>query len=255
MAEIILNETFALLLAYDGAAFRGWQKQPGMPTVQQALEDALRALLGKRYALHGASRTDAGVHALGQVASLRCGRGPDFSALVLPPALRLLRYARASPSFHARASAVGKRYRYDFANFVQNNRTPGPTLGPPLAGNFVQNARTPDWDRARAAMRGLDGVPHLSGLCSPSKARQPAPPLTRWSLDDAGVLEVEGRAFRKHEVRNIAGHLAAVALGLAAPESLRELAQRKRPWMGATAPSHGLTLVQVFYPAEIDPFR
>jgi len=250
-----LKETFALLLAYDGAAFRGWQKQPGMPTVQQALEDALRALLGKRYAIHGASRTDAGVHALGQVASLQCGRGPDFSALQLPLALRLLRWARASPSFHARASAVGKRYRYQLSNFVQIGRTPSPTLGPPPTGDFVQIGRTPDWDRARAAMRGLDGLPDLSGLCSPSKAHKPAPPLTPWSLDDAGVLEVEGTAFRKHQVRNLAGHLAAVALGLAAPESLRELAQRKRPWMGATAPSNGLTLVQVFYPAEIDPFR
>jgi tRNA pseudouridine38-40 synthase len=240
-----LKETFALLLAYDGGAFRGWQKQPGMTTVQQALEDGVRALLGKRYAIHGASRTDAGVHALGQVASFQCGRvrteekNNFFSALPLqlPPALRLVRWARAPPSFHARASAVGKRYRYDFANFVQNS------------------VRAPDWDRARAALRGLDGLPHLSGLCSPSKAHRPAPPLTRWSLDDAGVLEIESRAFRKHQVRNIAGHLAAVALGLADPESLRDLAQRQRPWMGATAPPHGLTLVEVFYPAEIDPFR
>jgi tRNA pseudouridine38-40 synthase len=242
---------FALLLAYDGAAFRGWQKQPGLSTVQGALEKALG------HVVHGASRTDAGVHALGQVASLQCGRGPDrgasgdpgtpgdpgdpekkifFSALALPPGLRLVRWARASPSFHARASAVGKRYRYDF-------------------GSFVQNVQQPDWERARAALLGLDGLPHLSGLASPSKAHKPAPPLTKWSLSDAGLLEVEGTAFRKHQIRNIAGHLAAVALGLAAPESLGELAKRQRPWMGATAPPHGLTLLQVFYPAEIDPFR
>ena len=159
-----------------------------------------------------------------------------FFSLQLPPALRLLRWAQASPSFHARASASGKRYRYDFAS-------------------FVQNSQRPDWDRARAALAGLDGLPHLSGLCSPSKAHRPAPPLTGWSLSDAGLLEVTGTAFRKHQVRNIAGHLAAVALGFAAPESLGELSQRQRPWMGATAPSHGLTLVEVFYDSEIDPFR
>ena len=229
-----MKETFALLLAYDGAAFRGWQKQPGMATVQEAVEDALRDLLGKRYTLHGASRTDAGVHALGQVASFQCGRDADFSALRFPEALRLMRWARASPSFHARASSVGKRYRYDFAHFVQGG---------------------PDWERARAALRGLDGLTELSGLSSPSKVHQPAPPMARWSLSEAGVLEVTGKAFRKHQIRNLAGHLAAVALGYALPESLRELAQRKRPWMGATAPAHGLTLLEVLYPGELDPFR
>ena len=94
-----MKQTFALLLAYDGAAFRGWQRQPGMVTAQGALEDALRALLGKRCAVHGASRTDAGVHAEGQVASLQSGRSPDLDRLQLPSALRLLRWAKASASF------------------------------------------------------------------------------------------------------------------------------------------------------------
>jgi len=228
-----LTRTYALLLAYDGAAFRGWQKQPGLPTVQGALEEALRALLGKRPAVHGASRTDAGVHAEGQVASLRSGRGPDLDRLELPPALRLRRWAEAHPSFHARSSAVGKRYRYDLALFARG---------------------APDWERARAALSGLEGLAHLPGLSSPSRDERPAPPLESWTLDDRGVLEVRGKAFRKHQVRNLAGHLGAVALGLAAPESLRELAARSRPWMGARAPAGGLTLVEVFYPPELDPF-
>jgi tRNA pseudouridine38-40 synthase len=228
-----LSDTYALLLAYDGAAFRGWQKQPGLATVQGTLEEALRALLGKRPAVHGASRTDAGVHAEGQVASLRSGRAPAFDRLQLPPALRLRRWAKAHPSFHARSSAIGKCYRYDL-------------------GAFARGA--PDWERARAALRGLEGLPQLPGLSSPSKDRRPAPPLDRWTLSDAGVLDLSGKAFRKHEVRNLAGHLAAVALGLAVPESLRELAARTRPWMGARAPAGGLTLVEVLYPPELDPF-
>jgi tRNA pseudouridine38-40 synthase len=229
-----LNETFALLLAYDGSAFRGWQKQPGMVTVQGTLESAFRSLIGKRPAVHGASRTDAGVHAIGQVASLQTGRAPDFDRLELPPSLRLVRWAIAAPSFHARSSSTGKRYRYDFRCFVHG---------------------APDWDRARAALRGLDGLPHLSGLCSPAKDHKPAPALTSWSLGADGLLEVSAKAFRKHEVRNLAGHLAAVALRLAAPESLAELARRTRPWMGARAPAQGLTLVEVLYPPELDPFR
>jgi tRNA pseudouridine38-40 synthase len=228
------ERTFALLLAYDGASFRGWQKQPGMVTVQGTLEGALRSLIGKRPTVHGASRTDAGVHASGQVASLKTGRAPDFGRLALPESLRLLRCAVADPSFHARSSSVGKRYRYDFRRFVTG---------------------AADWDRARAALRGLDGLRHLSGLCSPSKDHKPAPKLTSWSLDDSGVLEVTAKAFRKHELRNLAGHLAAVALGLATPESLALLAARTRPWMGARAPAHGLTLVEVLYPPDLDPFR
>jgi tRNA U38,U39,U40 pseudouridine synthase TruA len=87
---------------------------------------------------------------------------------------------------------------------------------------------------------------------------KPAPPLQSWSLaadDEEAQLIVTAAAFRKHEVRNLAGHLAAIALGLAAPESLAELAARTRPWMGARAPAHGLTLVEVFYPPDVDPFR
>ena len=224
--------TYALKLAYDGAAFRGWQKQPGMATVQGALEEALRALLGKRNVVHGASRTDAGVHALGQVASFVSELGPKLEKLQLPAGLQLLRGVPASPSFHARASSTGKQYRYDFSAFVTGH---------------------PDWDRARAALRGLDGLPLLDGLCSPSKQHKPAPPLQSWRLAE-GALEVSGRAFRKHQLRNLAGHLAAVALGYTTPESLRELAARRRPWMGAQAPASGLTLVAVFYPPALDPF-
>jgi tRNA pseudouridine38-40 synthase len=181
---------YALLLAYDGASFRGWQKQPGLQTVQGALEDALRALLGKKLVVHGASRTDAGVHALGQVASFRTSPARP-QELELPDGLRLLRATAAPDSFHARATSIGKRYRYELGQFVRNG----------------------DWERARVALRGLEGLPELSGLASPSKDHRPAPPLTRWTLDDAGSLFVEGTAFRKHQVRNLAGHLGAVALG------------------------------------------
>jgi tRNA pseudouridine38-40 synthase len=223
---------YALLLAYDGAVFRGWQKQPGLVTVQGVLEDAVRVVLGRRLVVHGASRTDAGVHALGQVASLRT-TSLDFSRLVLPNGLQLLRWTEARDSFHARATAVGKRYRYELA----------------------QLAPTGDWERARDALRGLDGLEHLSGLSSPSKDRRPAPPLTASRLDDGGTFFVEARAFRKHEVRNLSGHLAAVALGYAQPEGLRGLAQRHGPWRGARAPASGLTLLEVLYPEEMDPFR
>jgi tRNA pseudouridine38-40 synthase len=244
------RRTRALRIAYDGAAFRGWQRQPGERTVQQALEDALAAMLGAPIVVHGAARTDAGAHAEGQVASFSIRRSlspGDLSSLRVPPEISIRAAAEARPSFHARASAIGKCYRYWFA-WGSGARERAFHLGP----------ASPDWDRARLALRGLDGLPHLAGLGSPSPERKPAPPLEEWSLEETGDfarLVVRARAFRKHEVRNLAGHLAAVALGLAEPESLAALARSHRPWHGVTAPPHGLTLVEVFYPAELDPFR
>jgi len=233
-------------LAYDGGAFRGWQRQPGLPTVQQAVEDALAALLGDRVQVHGAARTDAGVHAEGQVASFALRRelpAGDGLATRLPDGVRIETIAPARPSFHARASAAGKRYRYRFGAGIPRAWEPGPGR--------------PDWDRARAALEGLRGLPHLAGLASPARGSRPAPPLDEWTLEAGpgwAELIVRAPAFRKHEVRNLAGHLAAVALGLASPESLARLARGLRPWHGATAPPHGLTLLEVLYPPGLDPF-
>jgi len=236
-----------LRLAYDGAAFRGWQRQPGLPTVEQATLDALAGLLAEQVRLSGAARTDSGVHAEAQVASFSTRRAifaPDLLALHLPAGLTITAAAPARPSFHARASASGKRYRYRFA------------AGSPTAWDLGRTG--PDWERARAALDGLRALPHLAGLASPGSGGKLPAPLDEWSLESgagSAQLIVRARAFRKHEVRNLAGHLAAIALGLAPPESLARLAGSARPWCGATAPPHGLTLLEVLYPEEIDPFR
>jgi tRNA pseudouridine38-40 synthase len=237
-------------IAYDGARFRGWQRQRGQPTVEQALEDALAGSLGEKVHVHGAARTDAGVHAEGQVASFSIRRALSPSDLLAVPVvagLRIVSAARALPSFHARASASAKRYRYRYArSHLSDERV------------FRLGSAAPDWNRARAALHALGGLRHLSGLASPSTVHKPAPPLQSWSLaadDEEAQLIVTAAAFRKHEVRNLAGHLAAIALGLAEPESLARLAGGVRPWRGAIAPPHGLTLLEVIYPDELDPFR
>jgi len=211
------------------------------------MEEALAALLGERVQVHGAARTDAGVHAEGQVMSFTVRRSLSPGALRelrVPDGLRILGAAAARPAFHARSSAAGKRYRYRFA------------AGSPLSWDL--GPATPDWGRARAALEGLRGLPHLAGLASPSRGPRPAPPLDEWSLvagPESAELTVRAPAFRKHQIRNLAGHLAAVALGLATPESLGQLARGSRPWRGATAPARGLTLLEVLYPPGLDPFR
>ena len=257
------RRTYALLLAYDGSPYRGWQRQPPLPTVQGAVEAALAETLGRKLDLFGAGRTDAGVHAEAQVAHFHARLPVEVGALQdglrarLPATIRLRAAAAASDSFHARSSSVGKRYRYRFS------------WGPreePAAAFWLGVAAEPRWERARDALAGLSKLPHLSGLASPSKGAKPAPPLESWSLaidEEAApapgrglaTLEVKAKAFRKHQVRNLAGHLAAIALGLAEPSSLAVLARMQRPWRGATAPPHGLTLVEVLYPPDLDPFR
>jgi len=243
--------TYALALDYAGTGFAGWQRHPGRPTIQGALEEALASFLGERIQVIGAARTDAGVGAARQVASFSVRRAipPEaLLALPLPAGISLLAAARAPPGFHARASAAGKRYRYRYAWGQKSDP----------AAWFLGTDAAPRWEGARCALDSLKGLPALPGLASPSTHRSPAPPLTAWSLEErpgSADLTVSARAFRKHEVRNLAGHLAAVALGLAAPDSLARLAGGSRPWHGATAPPHGLLLLDVEYPRGLDPFR
>ncbi len=247
------RRTYALRLAYDGAPFRGWQRQPGLPTVQEEVERALAAHLGRALLLFGASRTDAGVHADGQVAHFHARLPVEVPALIdglsrnFPPGLAIKAAAEASSSFHARSSSIGKRYRYRFSWGEAQ----------PARSFWLGSKAQPRWERARAALAGLDGLAEISGLASPSRDRKSAPPLQSVGWEESAgeaVFEVRAEAFRKHQIRNLAGHLAAVALGLAEPESLRALASLRRPWRGATAPPHGLTLLEVLYPRDLDPF-
>jgi tRNA pseudouridine38-40 synthase len=249
----------ALELAYDGADFRGWQAQPGLRTVQGVLQATLSSLLGEEVRIHGAARTDAGVHARAQVAHFATRGGASAAGdpaelcrlliAALPATLQPRCITRAPASFHARASSTAKRYRYRFRW--------GPGDRDPRSFHLGLTA-SPDWERARAALRGLVGLAELPGIASPSTDRRPAPALQDWQLAAESLeasLEVRASAFRKHQVRNLAGHLVAVALGLASTESLAALAKRRRPWMGATAPPHGLCLEEVVYPERLDPFR
>jgi tRNA pseudouridine38-40 synthase len=242
------RSTWALKLSYDGSGFAGWQRQGARPSVQGAVEDALARLAGEQLRVDGAARTDAGVHAEAQVASFSTRRELDISALEMlrAPNVRVVAAARAHRSFHARASASGKVNRYAYAWGAPRERA-----------FFLGRDAVPSWARAREALRALAALGEISGLASPSSRPRPAPPLQAWSLDEddgGAVLEVRAAAFRKHEVRNLAGHLAAIALGLAAPGTLAALAAGHRPWRGATAPGAGLTLSSVIYPREIDPF-
>ncbi|MDE6735658.1 MAG: tRNA pseudouridine(38-40) synthase TruA [Desulfovibrio sp.] len=269
-----------LLLAYDGTGFSGWQiqeKPQPPPTVQGTLEAALARLAGVPVRVFGSGRTDAGVHAHGQVAHCdvpeRSGRGgrpgsagrPGFDwrhglNAVLPPSVRVLAAEAAPPNFDARRDAVAKTYVYQF---WREGRFVPPALAP-----FVWACGPLDESRMRAALAAFVGERDFASLRNagsetrgsvrrifaatldaqpPQEFYPPHAPLLR--------LTVTANGFLKQMVRNMAGILAACGRGKLAPEAVPAmLAACERAAVPApTAPPQGLALARVDYGAGADP--
>jgi tRNA pseudouridine38-40 synthase len=243
-----------LTIAYDGTDFVGWQRQPAGVSIQGLIEDALAPIEGGRVTLHGAGRTDAGVHALGQVASaaLASTLDPDTIAralnAVLPAAVRIVGAERAHPGFHARFDAVSKTYEYRIVN--------APCVSPFLhryAWHVPQ--RRLDLERMREAALALAGRHDFASFESAGgdvHTTERTIHAIEWlgerGHDRALVLRVRGDGFLRHMVRNIAGTLVEVGLGRWPPSSVAEiLAARDRTRAGLAAPAAGLFLVSVEY--------
>ena len=239
-----------LLLEYDGTDFAGWQRQDGQRTVQGCLEDAVQAMTGVATFVRGAGRTDAGVHALGQVASFRTEAripAPGFLRGLnsqLPPDIAVRELDEAPPDFDARRSARGKLYRYQIWNHPVRS---------PRAGRTSWHCRAPlDLEAMRAAAALLVGEHDFAAFrASDCERRTTVRLIRRFDIDRAGSLvscEVEGTAFLKHMVRILVGTLVGVGRGGFAPEDVAEILRaRDRTRAGVTAPARGLTLVRVDY--------
>jgi tRNA pseudouridine38-40 synthase len=241
-----------LVLEYDGTGFAGWQRQAqGERTVQGVLAEAFRRVCGGEAEVEGAGRTDAGVHARGQVAGVRVetrlAAGELQRALnaVLPGDLAVLSVEGAADGWHPRRSARRKLYRYA----IWNGRVRSPLrdryshwVPQPLAADAMARAAaslggTRDFRSFQAAGSGVETTVRT---------------LFRAELLGEGggelALELEGDGFLRHMVRNVAGTLIEVGLGRRAPESLLALLEaRDRGLAGPTAPARGLTLVRVEY--------
>jgi tRNA pseudouridine38-40 synthase len=244
----------ALLLAYDGTAYHGWQVQPAVPTVQAAVAGALRPLAGPGLRLVGASRTDAGVHALGQVASLHAARplpaGVVEAALnaTLPGDIRVVAAREVPAGFDARRAARLKRYAYVISQ--------APVASPFLRRYAWHVGRPLDVVGLRLAARGLRGTHDFSAFRA-AAGRDRLPVCTVRSLRVVrrghliGIV-VSADAFLHHMVRNIVGTLVEVGHGRRPPAWVDEvLAGRDRRRAGPTAPAHGLWLVSVRYPRPL----
>lgn len=243
---------YRLTLAYLGTDFAGWQRQANAPTVQATVEEALGGLVGERVTLQGAGRTDAGVHARGQVAHLDLARPFSPDGLVLggnfrlPETIRLLAAELAPPGFHAQFSAVAKEYRY---RFYRARRAP-----PDLLPRVTLVPTELDLESLAAATLHLPGRHDFSAFAlAGASYRTSERTLFRAGWEEAGpelALCVVGDGFLRGMVRGLVGTLLEVALGQRSPEGIATLlAGGERGAAGPTAPAHALSLERIDYGA------
>jgi tRNA pseudouridine38-40 synthase len=241
-------KNYRLVVGYDGTDFRGWQRQPDGRTVQGVLEEAVRKVTQKKIVVHGAGRTDAGVHALGQVASLRgCFKLSDevlFRALnaVLPADVRVFSLEEAPPGFHARKSARSKLYRYRIVLAPQAS---------PLDRRYVLHWPYPlKLGAMRRAAKLFVRTADFTAFSS-NRDRSPVRTVTRSELRTSGdeiIYTIEAAGFLRYMVRTIVGTLLEVGRGRIRPDEIPEIFRHKdRSLAGPTAAAKGLTLVRVDY--------
>jgi tRNA pseudouridine38-40 synthase len=245
----------ALVLAYHGAGFAGFQRQPGARTVQGVLERALGDMAGRPVAVRGAGRTDAGVHAAGQVADCRLPDGVRVPTARLPLALgaRLpadLAVAEAHdvpPDFHARRSALAKRYRY----LIWRRPVPSP-FWRQCAWSYAGRLDAPAMAAAAPALVGRRDFSALAGSATPVRsAVRTVLSCTVRAEDPWLAIDVEADGFLYHMVRAIAGTLLEVGRGALRPEDLPAvLCSGRRAAAGPSLPANGLCLLFVRYPAS-----
>ena len=239
-----------VVVEYDGTDFSGWQRQAAERTVQGCLEDAIREMTGETVTVRGAGRTDAGVHAAGQVASFALGaRIPVQGILrglnsILPADMALVEVAEADPAFDARFSARGKVYRYEVWNHLVRSPRHARTTW------HVRGAL--DMAAIREAASALVGEHDFRAFrASDCERRTTRRIVRRLDVDRQGPevsFEVEATAFLKNMVRILVGTLVDVGRGrLTSGTIARMLDTGDRTAGGVTAPPQGLTLVRILY--------
>jgi tRNA pseudouridine38-40 synthase len=246
--------TVKLTLEYDGTDYNGWQIQKGRPdrTVQGEIEKALKQIFGKPVPVRGSGRTDAGVHARGQVAHIQPPSDMSAGEIVralngnLPRDVSILSARDAASGFHAQYSAVGKTYRYQILN------RPSP---PAIDRRFVWHyPHRLDLRAMRETSRYLLGRHDFASFCATDPARAGRDTIRRVSAlavrKSGGLvrIDIQANGFLYKMVRNIVGTLVAVGNGRLEPGQVRTiLRQKDRKRAAETAPACGLTLLKVDY--------
>ena len=245
-----MSRRFRIVVEYDGTDFAGWQRQIDQRTVQATLEDAIREMTGETVFVRGAGRTDAGVHADGQVASFDLAANIPAHGLlrglntILPRDLAIVDVAVAAADFDARFSARGKVYRYTVWNhFVRS----------PRLARTAWHVRTPvDTDAVRRAAAGLVGEHDFRAFRASDCDRKTTTRIVRrLDVERQGPLltfDIEATAFLKNMVRIVVGTLVDIGRGRVPEDApARMLTTGDRSDGGMTAPAGGLTLLRVIY--------
>jgi tRNA pseudouridine38-40 synthase len=242
---------YKLLIEYDGGPFVGWQAQANGPSVQAALQAAVQAFAGETVAVQGAGRTDTGVHATGQAAHVELARDwpPDtvrdaVNAHLWPQPVAVLAAERAAPDFHARFSAVGRRYLYRILD-----RRPPPAL---LRGRVWHSRKALDVEAMAEAAKALVGRHDFTTFRDAGcQADSPVRTLDVLEVTRAGEeihLRYAARSFLHRQVRSLTGTLAEVGAGRWTAADVRAALQaRDRAACGPVAPPEGLYLTGVEY--------
>lgn len=243
----------ALGIEYDGSQVYGWQRQREVPSVQQYLEEALGKVADSPIQVQCAGRTDAGVHATGQVVHFECDAERNMRAWTLgvnanlPDAVAVKWAKQVDSAFHARFSATARRYRY----IIYNHK-----MRPAIARGGLTHIHMPlDAERMQQSAQALLGEQDFSAfraaLCQSKSPWRNVEYIRVYRTGDYVVIDIKANAFVHHMVRNIAGSLIEVGAGLQPVEWVGELlAGKDRTQAAATAKPNGLYLTQVSYPAH-----
>ncbi len=250
--------TLKAVIRYDGTGFAGWQVQPGQRTVQGDVEEALGRIAGAPIRIHGAGRTDAGVHALAQVFSFEWPAGEAYDGLprslskMLGPEIRVDSVEEASTGFNARTWAVGKWYAYALY--------PAPHPDPFLHRYAWRISPSVDLDKLRQLLKSIEGRHDFAGFQgSKSSVVSTVRTIHEATLREGAVIgpcdvghayhiRFHGDGFLYKMVRNLTGMLVEIARGQLPEDALEERFASPAPYHGYTAPGCGLTLLGVDYP-------
>ena len=240
-----------LIISYDGSSFLGFQEGGPSPTVEETLREVLETIYQEPLKLEGASRTDAGVHATGQVVCFKPTKKIEDPSLLirinklLPKSIRVLSYAEVKKSFHPTLDALGKEYHYHICN---------EPIQFPHMRHYSWHVYAPlDLHLMKKAACFFLGTHDFASLTntSVSKPKETVRTLRKLAIYQEGSklrIEVEGDNFLYKMVRNIVGTLVYAGMGKLSLEDVQNLlSQKDRRLAGITAPAHGLILHQVFY--------